>query len=74
MQRLDSTELKRDSSKFVNLASRKIANMEASNPSLVRGFIPTWTKPIWIYLYPLAACFLSEVLERRVIVSKGLVN
>jgi hypothetical protein len=43
-------ELRSESRKLWNLASRKIAKMEVFKPSFVRGFIPTWTRPISMYL------------------------
>jgi hypothetical protein len=45
LQRLDSIELRSESWKFWNLASRRTARMEVFKPSFVRGFIPTWTRP-----------------------------
>ncbi|KAL8145621.1 hypothetical protein AgCh_003677 [Apium graveolens] len=49
LHRLDSMELNRESLNSRNLASLKMANIEVSNPSLVKGLIPTWTRPIWIW-------------------------
>ena len=33
------------------MASLRIASIEVFNPSLVRGLIPPWTNPIYIYIY-----------------------
>ena len=48
-----------------------MAKMEVSNPSFVRGFMPTWTNPICMYLLPLFLWFCKDASERREMVSKG---
>ena len=44
---LDSMVPRRLSLNLINLVSLRAIRIELFNPSLINGFTPTWTSPMW---------------------------
>ena len=62
--RFDSTIESTEVGKFLCLLSRKIKSIGVSNTILYRGFIATWTKPMWRNLY-FSWCWRIDCLENK---------